>query len=48
MKSFIKKNILQKADVLMRGKSPTSEHVLEKIKANTSLGFKEDVEREII
>ena len=36
------------AIVLMRRKSPPLEHVLEKIKSNNSLGFKEDMEREII
>ena len=33
---------------MMRGKSPPSEYVLEKIKSNNSLGFNEGLEREII
>ena len=34
---------------MMRWKSPPFEHIiLEKIKSNNSLGFKEDLEREII
>ena len=37
-----------KATALIRGKSPPSEHVLEKIKSNKSLGFKDVLEREII
>ena len=37
-----------KAIAVMRGKSSRSEHVLEKIKSNNSLGSKEDLERDII
>ena len=37
-----------KANAMMRGKSQPSEDLLEKIKSNNSLGFKEDVEREKI
>ena len=41
-------NILNKAIAMMRGRSAPSEHVLEKIKYNNSLGFKEDLERDTI
>ena len=37
-----------KANAMMREKSPPSEDLLEKIKSNNSLGFKEHVEREKI
>ena len=33
---------------MIRGKSPPSEYVFEKIKSNNSLGFTEDLERGII
>ena len=33
---------------MMRGNSTPSEHVSEKIKSHNSLGFKEDLKREII
>ena len=40
-REIIKKN---KAIVMMRGKSPPSEHVLQKNKSSNSLGFKDDLE----
>ena len=38
----------KKAIAMMRGKSSPSEHVLKKINSNNSMGFKEDLEMEII
>ena len=39
--------IQNKTIVMMRGKSPPSEHVLQKIKSNNSLGFKDVFEWDI-
>ena len=48
--NFLKeRNLIKYKEIsMMRGKSPPSEQVLEKIQSNSLLGFKEDLEREII